>query len=237
MNVDYTYEYESGEDAYETVNPASPSERIARYAIMASDELGAAIERANAAHRDLAAETKDILTASASAMRLGPGLEADSDLGPLCNLPHWTDVCAKTERAISEGAKALAEGFAPNRPDDGYDYRPTILGDLQHESIAGQEEIFGPVLSVLEYDTFDQAMKMLNGTEFGLTSALFSNRNDLIQRFLAESQNGMMHVNHGTVPDNNVPFGGIKNSGVGAFSVGPTAANFYTSEHSAHVAW
>jgi len=92
-------------------------------------------------------------------------------------------------------------------------------------------------LSVIEYETFDDALQTLNGTEFGLTSALFSNRNDLIQRFLSESQNGMIHVNHGTVPDNNMPFGGIKNSGVGAYSVGPTAVNFYTSEHSAYVAW
>ena len=204
-------------------------------AFMTSGQRCTAISRV-LVHRDLAAETKDILTASANAMRLGPGLEADSDLGPLCNLPHWTDVCATTERAISEGANALAGGFAPNRPDDGYYYRPTILGDVQHESIAGQDEIFGPVLSVLEYDTFDHAIEMLNGTQFGLTSALFSNRNDLIQRFLAESQNGMIHVNHGTVPDNNMPFGGIKKSGVGAYSVGPTAVNFYTSEHSAYVA-
>ena len=60
---------------------------------------------------------------------------------------------------------------------------------------------------------------------------------DLLQRFLAESQNGMMHVNHGTVPDNNMPFGGVKNSGVGAYSVGPTAVNFYTSEHAAYIAY
>ena len=59
----------------------------------------------------------------------------------------------------------------------------------------------------------------------------------LVQRFLAESQNGMMHVNHGTVPDNNMPFGGVKNSGVGAYSVGPTAVNFYTSEHAAYIAY
>ncbi|MYA87625.1 MAG: aldehyde dehydrogenase family protein [Boseongicola sp. SB0662_bin_57] len=187
-------------------------------------------------HKDLAAETTELLTASANAMRLGPGLEADNDLGPLCNLPHWAEACATTERAISEGANPLAGGFAPNRPDDGYCCRPTILGDVQHESIASQEEIFGPVLPVLECDTFDQAMGMLNGTEFGLTSALFSNRNDLIQRFLAKSQNGMIHVNRGTAPDSNMPFVGIKNSGVGACSAGPTAVNFCTSGHSACVA-
>lgn len=107
---------------------------------------------------------------------------------------------------------------------------------VEHDSIAGQEEILCPVVSVIEYDAFDRAMEILNGTEFGLTSALFSNRNDLVQRFLAESRHGMMHANHGTVPDNNMPFGGIKNSEVGAYSVGPTAVNFYTSEHSAYIA-
>lgn len=188
-------------------------------------------------HKDLATKTKDILASQANALKLGPGVEDSTDIGPLCNLPHWRDVCDVTEKAIAEGAKPLTGGSAPGEPEEGYFYSPTILSDVDHNSIAGQTEIFGPVLSVLEYSTFDQAMEMLNDTEFGLTSSLFSNRNDLIQRFLAESNNGMIHVNHGTVPDNNMPFGGVKNSGVGAYSVGPTAVNFYTSEHAAYVAW
>ncbi|MEM7303036.1 MAG: aldehyde dehydrogenase family protein [Pseudomonadota bacterium] len=205
-------------------------------AFMTSGQRCTAISRV-IVQKDLASDTKDILISKANAMKLGSGLDETSDMGPLCNLPHWNDVCSVTEKAIAEGAAPLAGGSAPNCPEDGYYYRPTILGDVEHESIAGQEEIFGPVLSVIEYDTFDQAIDMLNGTEFGLTSSLFSNRNDLVQRFLNESQNGMIHVNHGTVPDNNMPFGGIKNSGVGAYSVGPTAINFYTSEHSAYIAW
>ncbi len=204
-------------------------------AFMTSGQRCTAISRV-IVHKDLAAQAKDILSAKAAAMKVGPGMNADTDIGPLCNLPHWKDVCAVTDKAISEGARALTGGSAPSDPEDGFFYSPTILGDVQHQSIAGQTEIFGPVLSVLEYETFDQAMEMLNGTEFGLTSSLFSNRNDLVQRFLRESQNGMIHVNHGTVPDNNMPFGGVKNSGVGAYSVGPTAVNFYTSEHAAYIA-
>lgn len=92
-------------------------------------------------------------------------------------------------------------------------------------------------MAVLDYEDFDQAMRMLNGTRFGLSSVLFSNSNRHIQRFLQESQNGMMHVNHGTAPDNNMPFGGIKHSGVGPYSIGPTAMNFYTSEHTAYITW
>lgn len=217
-------------------DPDDAISKIIGAAFMTSGQRCTAISRV-IVHKDLAAKAKEALADKAAAMKLGPGMQEESDIGPLCNLPHWQDVCEVTAKAIEEGAKPLTGGSAPGGPDEGYYYTPTILGDVQHSSIAGQQEIFGPVLSVLEYETFDQAMAMLNGTEFGLTSALFSNRNDLIQRFLAESQNGMIHVNHGTVPDNNMPFGGIKNSGVGAYSVGPTAVNFYTSEHSAYVAW
>ena len=205
-------------------------------AFMTSGQRCTAISRV-IVHKRIAKDAREVLAARAAAMKMGPGMEESSDMGPLCNRPHWQDVCDVTAKAIAEGARPLSGGSAPGGPEGGYFYAPTILDDVRHNSIAGQHEIFGPVLSVLEYETFDQAMEMLNGTEFGLTSALFSNRNDLIQRFLAESQNGMIHVNHGTVPDNNMPFGGIKNSGVGAYSVGPTAVNFYTSEHSAYVAW
>ncbi len=218
----------------DTDNLENAITQILGAAFMTSGQRCTAVSRV-IVHKNLAAEAKDILTTKADATTLGDGMNEDTDMGPLCNLPHWQDVCERTKRAISEGAKPLTGGSAPNSPDEGYFYSPTILGDVDHHSIAGQTEIFGPVLSVLEYDTFDQAMQMLNGTEFGLTSALFSNRNDLIQRFLAESQNGMIHINHGTVPDNNMPFGGIKNSGVGAYSVGPTAVNFYTSEHAAYI--
>ena len=189
--------------------------------------------------KDLARKTGDLLAARADATVLGDGMQDGVQMGPLCNLPHWQGVCDNTAKAIGEGATPLAGGSAADGagPEGGYFFKPTILGNVAHHSTAAQVEIFGPVLSVLEYETFDQAMEMLNGTEFGLTSALFSNNNAFVQRFLRESQNGMLHVNHGTIPDNNMPFGGIKNSGVGAYSVGPTAVNFYTSEHAAYVTW
>ncbi len=188
--------------------------------------------------KSLLKEAQELLAERANALVLGAGLDSQSQMGPLCNGPHWQGVCDNTSKAVGEGATVLAGGQAPEGAGDegGYFYQPTILGNVQHQSTASQVEIFGPVLSVLEYDTFDQAMHMLNDTEFGLTSALFSNSNALVQRFLRESQNGMLHVNHGTVPDNNMPFGGIKNSGVGAYSVGPTAVNFYTAEHAAYIA-
>lgn len=189
--------------------------------------------------KKLVESTQALLAEHANNIVLGSGMDAGSQMGPLCNVTHWEGVCGSTAKSIAEGAVAIAGGSAPDGAgaQGGYFFAPTILANAQHNSTAGQVEIFGPVLSVIAYDDFDQAMHCLNDTEFGLTSAMFSNRNDLIQRFLQESDNGMLHVNHGTVPDNNMPFGGVKNSGVGAYSVGPTAANFYTSEHSVYVAW
>jgi len=210
--------------------------QIAGAAFLTSGQRCTAISRV-IVHKKLAAETKEILARRADSIVLGDGSAPETQMGPLCNLPHWRNVCDLTAAAIAEGSKPLAGG-APQEgagEEGGYFYRPTILGDVQHQSTAGQTEIFGPVLSVLEYDNFDDAIKILNGTKFGLTSALFSDSNALIQRFLRESRHGMMHVNHGSVPDSNMPFGGVKQSGVGPYSVGPTTVNFYTSEHSAYV--
>ncbi|MGC6517724.1 MAG: aldehyde dehydrogenase family protein [Candidatus Puniceispirillaceae bacterium] len=189
--------------------------------------------------RELFEDAKALFVAKAKAAKLGDGMKADSTMGPLCNKGHFEDVVSTTANAISEGAVSLAGGAPIEGAGDegGYFFAPTILDNVAHDSIAGQVEIFGPVLSLMPFDEFDDAMRIMNDTEFGLTSALFSNHNSLVQRFLAESQNGMMHVNHGTVPDNNMPFGGVKNSGVGAYSVGPTAVNFYTSEHAAYIAY
>ena len=189
--------------------------------------------------RALFDEAKDLFVAKAKAAQLGDGMKDGTTMGPLCNKGHFEDVVTTTANATSEGAVVLAGGAPIDGAGDegGYFFPPTILDQVAHDSIAGQVEIFGPVLSIMPFDEFDEAMRIMNDTEFGLSSALFSNHNSLVQQFLAESQNGMMHVNHGTVPDNNMPFGGVKNSGVGAYSVGPTAINFYTSEHAAYIAY
>ena len=103
-------------------------------------------------------------------------------------VPDAAEVAAIVERAVPLAGGGAKEGADP---DGGHFFRPAILGDVRHECIAGQEEIFGPVLSVVEYDSFDQAAEMLNGA---------------------------------------------KNSGVGAYSAGPTAVNFCTFECAAYVA-
>ena len=188
---------------------------------------------------ELADAVVEGLAERTQAVRLGDGMHPQTTMGPLCNEPHLRSVEAMTARAIEEGATAVAGGAAAVAEDceGGYFYQPTVLDGVAPQSTGGCEEIFGPVISVIRYRDFDEAMEILNGTPFGLTSCLFSDSNRLVQRFLNESRNGMLHVNHGSVPDINMPFGGIKHSGVGPYSVGASASQVYTTEHAAYIGW
>lgn len=189
----------------------------------------------------VAAELEEAVIAGlvkrAGAAKLGDGMASDTTMGPLINRQQLEHVETLVHRGVEEGA-TVHIGGRPASVDglaEGHFYEPTILGGVRSRMAVAREEIFGPVISVLAYRGFDEAMRILNDVDYGLTSALFSNDNTLVQRFLTESDNGMMHVNHGTVPDDHMPFGGIKNSGVGAYSVGGSVQMFYTTEHSAYV--
>jgi alpha-ketoglutaric semialdehyde dehydrogenase len=177
------------------------------------------------------------LVARAHKIVLGDGTLPGVQMGPLTYERQLVRVNSMVQAGVAEGARVLSGGMRASVEslESGYFYLPTILADVKPQMSVAREEIFGPVISVLDYETVDEALSILNGVEYGLTSALFSNDNRVIQRFIDESENGMIHVNHGTIPDNHMPFGGVKNSGVGAYSVGPSAMNFYTTEHSVYV--
>jgi aldehyde dehydrogenase (NAD+) len=188
-------------------------------------------------HKSLESQILDGLVARSRQVVLGDGVTDGVTMGPLTNAAQLKKIDSMVRAGVAEGAKVLTGGEPATVAgrENGYFYPPTILAEVTPAMSVAKEEIFGPVISVLSYDTIDEALDILNGVEFGLTSALFSNDNSVIQRFIAESQNGMLHVNHGTVPDNHMPFGGIKNSGVGAYSVGASAVNFFTTEHAVYV--
>ena len=187
--------------------------------------------------RPLLQAVLDGLVRRSEAAVLGDGMQATTTMGPLTNERQLARVAAMVEAGVKEGAEVLAGGRRVSIAgcEGGYFYAPTVLSRVRLGMSVAREEIFGPVLSVLAYDELDEAFSILNGVEYGLTSALFSNDNTVVQRFVDESENGMIHVNHGTIPDNHMPFGGVKSSGVGAYSVGASAVNFYTTEHSSYI--
>jgi aldehyde dehydrogenase (NAD+) len=168
---------------------------------------------------------------------LGDGAAEGTTMGPLTNTAQLERVAHMVRSGIDEGAKLVTGGgpVTVQGLEGGYFHAPTILADVRPHMSVAREEIFGPVISVLTYRSTDEAFAILNDVDYGLTSALFSNDLAVVQRFIEESESGMLHVNHGTIPDNHMPFGGVKDSGVGAYSVGPSTAHFYTTEHSIYL--
>jgi len=173
----------------------------------------------------------------AQALVPGDGLEPGVTLGPVTTAAQL----AKIEQMVSEGLQAgavLRTGgtrVQPATAPQGRFYAPTVLDAVPRQAAVAREEIFGPVLSVMGYDTLDDAIALLNDVPYGLTSSFFSQDYRAVRRFMEEARTGMLHVNHGTVPDSHMPFGGIGDSGVGAFSVGASAQAFYTTEHSIYL--
>lgn len=184
-------------------------------------------------HRSLAKQAEVGIAARMQAIRLGDGLQDGVQMGPLASLAHLQRVQAAIERGIADGARRVTG--SPAGWAGGYFVAPTLFADVSPTISLARDEIFGPVLSLLVYDTVDEALALLNGVPYGLAAALYSNRHDVVQRFAGEAQAGMLHVNHQTTIDTNMPFVGIKASGVGAASIGRSAMHFYTTEHAVYL--
>ena len=190
--------------------------------IIVSDELADAVIEGLARRADTAV--------------VGDGMKEGVTIGPLITGSHRDKVKAYVEEAEKDGARRITGGLPGlgQGLDEGYFYRPVVLASVRPESRIFHEEVFGPVLSVTSYSSLDEALFLANSVSFGLSSSVFSERLNVVERFLSESESGMLHVNHGTIPDSHMPFGGIKESGVGASSVGRSAVAFYTTEHAVY---
>jgi aldehyde dehydrogenase (NAD+) len=138
---------------------------------------------------------------------------------------HYVDLAQKDgARVILGGKEATGEAF-----DQGHYYEPTILTDVKPGTPAALDEIFGPVLVVTPVKDFAEALRVHNEVRYGLTSSIFTDDMDLARAFVRGSEAGMVHVNNGTVSEGHMPFGGVKQSGMGAYGIGATNKEFFTS--------
>jgi alpha-ketoglutaric semialdehyde dehydrogenase len=113
--------------------------------------------------------------------------------------------------------------------DKGWFVAPTIFDNVSSDSRIAQEEIFGPVLSVIRVKDFEAALRVANSVRFGLSSSIYSNDSAKIFEFIDKIETGMTHVNQPTVGgEAHVPFGGTKQSSIGPHEVGHGAMDFYT---------
>ncbi len=207
--------------------------------IMAS-AFAACVQRCTAVSRvivsrALEAEVVAGLARRAEAMRPMDGTAEGARIGPLSSAQQLRDVAGFVTRAEVEGAQIAAGGQTLDTDTGGYFYAPTILSGVTRDMEIARDEAFGPVLSVIAYDTVDEALSIANDVAFGLSSCLYSERGDVVERFVAESESGMIHVNAGSFPENHTPFVGVKDSAMGVGgSNGPSTIQFYTTEHAVY---
>jgi acyl-CoA reductase-like NAD-dependent aldehyde dehydrogenase len=149
----------------------------------------------------------------AGALKVGDPREEDTQIGPLVNGDALKRVAELVNDAVAKGAQVVTGGEA-----DGPCYRPTVLAGVTPEMRIYAEESFGPVVTIVPVNGVDEAVRVANDTEYGLSSAVFSGDVDQALAVAARLETGMCHVNDTTVHDEpQMPFGGVKDSGWGRF--------------------
>jgi malonate-semialdehyde dehydrogenase (acetylating)/methylmalonate-semialdehyde dehydrogenase len=174
-------------------------------------------------------------------LRTGPGMDPDSEMGPLVTSHHRDKVVALIDRGVAEGADLIVDGrgFAPEGFEGGFYVAPTLFDNVSQDMEIYKHEIFGPVLSVVRVDHYEDALDMINRNPFGNGTAVFTNDGGAARKFQSEVQVGMVGVNVPIpVPLSFYSFGGWKSSIFGSHAIyGPEGVHFYTKQKVVITRW
>jgi succinate-semialdehyde dehydrogenase/glutarate-semialdehyde dehydrogenase len=163
---------------------------------------------------DAVADTfNEAFAARLRALKLGPGLDESTDIGPLVNSETRDKVVHLVDGALGSGASALLGGRAPERK--GFFYEPTLLDGVAADSAILSTEIFGPVAPIVRFTDEADAIRWANATEFGLVAYVYTRDLRRGLRVSEALESGMIGLNRGLVSDPAAPFGGVKQSGLG----------------------
>lgn len=154
------------------------------------------------------------LAAHANRIKVGPGLSGP-DMGPLVSAEQYGRVLNYIEIGQLEGAQVIAGGGRPSQLERGYFVAPTIFNEVQPEMRIAQEEIFGPVLSVIGFEDEEEALHIANGVPYGLVAGIFTNDINRALRLAMRINAGQIYVNEYYAGGEETPFGGYKQSGFG----------------------
>src|SRR5436305_3573786 len=171
-------------------------------------------------------------------MRLGPGWEDDTDVGPVINKSALEKIDSYTQIGKDEGATMLTGGevASGNGLDKGFYYRPTIFGDVEAGMRIAQEEIFGPTTALIRVRDLDEAIRVANGVRYGLSSSIFTRDVNRAFRAMRDLDTGITYVNAGTIgAEVHLPFGGTKHTGNGHREAGQAALDVFTEWKSVYV--
>jgi len=174
----------------------------------------------------------------ASKLRLGDGLDPATEVGPLVNRAQRDRVHSYVEIGKAEGAKLVAGGSPATEGAlaQGAFYKPTIFDQVKPSMRIAQEEIFGPVLSVITVSSLEEAIQVLNGTPFGLSSSIYTRDVNRAMRAIRDIEAGITYINGPTIgAEVQLPFGGVKETGNGHREGGPTVIDAFTEWKSVYI--
>ncbi|OZD06583.1 aldehyde dehydrogenase [Rhodococcus sp. 06-235-1A] len=177
------------------------------------------------APRSRYAEVVDAIATLASSLRVGDALDPETQIGPMVSRSHRDRVERYIAKGKEEGARLVVGGGRPRGDGPGWFVEPTVFADVDNRSTIAQEEIFGPVLSIVSYTDDDDAIWIANDSDYGLGGSVWTNDPKRGRAVANRVQTGTIGINHYR-PDLAAPFGGFKNSGVGR-ELGPEGLAAY----------
>ena len=188
-------------------------------------------------HRAVKAAFLERLVKRVAAMRIGDPMNPETHVGPLVSEQHMHKVLSYIERGRAEGARVLTGGMRVTSGElaKGYFVAPTVFDGCSDDMAVVREEIFGPVMSVLEFEDEEEVIARANATEFGLAAGVFTNDLTRGHRVIARLQAGTCWINQYNITPIELPFGGVKLSGLGREN-GRAAIEHYTQLKSVYVA-
>jgi betaine-aldehyde dehydrogenase len=177
------------------------------------------------------------LQARVNAMRIGDPLDPRTQVGSLISESHMEKVLGYIARGKAEGAKLVTGGYRVTTGDlaNGFFVAPTVFDECHDDMAIAREEIFGPVMTVMSFESEDEVIARANATEFGLAAGVFTNDLTRAHRMIARLQAGTCWINHYNITPIEMPFGGMKMSGLGREN-GRAALEHYTQLKSVYVA-
>jgi len=180
-------------------------------------------------HEDVYEKFLGELKKQTEQIKLGPGLDEKTELGPMVSKEQQQRVLGYVKSGLEDGAKLITGGQTPDDPAlrNGFFVKPTIFADVSSTMKIGCEEIFGPVLAVFRFSKAEEVVRMANETQFGLYAGVWTNDLKLAHRVVGALQAGVVAVNDYLVAYPQTPFGGYKDSGIG-YENGLQAISHYT---------
>jgi acyl-CoA reductase-like NAD-dependent aldehyde dehydrogenase len=225
-----------GKDAFvvaEDADPEMTARALAYAALTNAGQVCTSTERVYLPERR-AAEFTEALVAHVSSLKVGPGIEESTDMGPMIGDTYRAKFEKHIEDAVQRGAKVLSGGRRPPQFAKGYFYEPTVLSGVNDSMLIAREETFGPAIPLMLYSTFEEAIAKTNDCDYGLGACLVTSDPLKAKLFFEEVKAGTVWINDPLTDNYAGPFGGMKLSG-GARELGQEGLDEF--RETKHVHW